>query len=118
MPLEYNQKLTLAARDLRREMTAQERKLWYEFLSQSPIRFRRQKPIGNFIVDFYCDSAKLVIELDGSQHRTEQGLGYDAERDAYLKGLGLTVLRFTNQDVVYDFAQTCKTIQSFLTNKS
>jgi len=115
MPLEYNQNLTRPARELRKAMTPQERKLWYEFLTKLPVRFRRQKPIGNFIADFYCDTAKLVIELDGAQHHTEQGMEYDAERDAYLKGLGLMVLRFTNQNIDYDFAKTCKTIQTFLT---
>jgi len=114
MPLDYNQNLTLAARELRKQMTPQERKLWYDYLTALPVRFRKQKPIGNFIVDFYCETAKLVVEIDGCQHRNERGLGYDKERDAYLIGLGLTVLRVTNQDITYDFAKVCQKIAALL----
>ena len=95
MLLNYNQDLIPRARELRREMTPQERHLWYVFLSRQQPRFQRQKVILGFIVDFYCHAAKLVIEIDGSQHYSEQGTLYDLERTKVLEELGLTVLRFT-----------------------
>ena len=95
-------------------MTVAEKKLWYQFLNSRPERWLRQRPIGQFIVDFYCASSKLVIELDGSQHLTEEGLVYDAERTAYLEGLGLKVLRFPNQAVLYGFQAVCQQIQTHL----
>ena len=98
------------ARRLRREMTPHERKLWYLFLRKYPIKIYKQRIIGRFIVDFYCSSAKLVIELDGSQHYEAQGLAYDLERSAFLEALGLKVLRFTNRDVDRDFRGVCEQI--------
>ena len=98
------------ARRLRREMTPHERKLWYLFLRKYPIKIYKQRIIGRFIVDFYCASAKLVIELDGSQHYEAQGLAYDLERSAFLEALGLNVLRFTNRDVDRDFRGVCEQI--------
>ena len=77
------------ARRLRREMTPHERKLWYLFLRKYPVKIYKQRIIGRFIVDFYCASAKLVIELDGSQHYEPQGMAYDSERSAFLTALGL-----------------------------
>jgi len=77
------------ARRLRREMTPHERKLWYLFLRRYPVKIYKQRIIGRFIVDFYCASARLVIELDGSQHYEPQGLAYDAERSQFLMSLGL-----------------------------
>ena len=85
------------ARRLRREMTCHERKLWYLFLRKYPVKIYKQRIIGRFIVDFYCASARLVIELDGSQHYEPQGLAYDAERSQFLTVLGLEVLRFPNK---------------------
>ena len=82
------------ARQLRREMTPYERKLWYLFLRKYPAKIYKQRIIGRFIVDFYCASAKRVIEVDGSQHYEPQGMAYDAERSAFLSALGLEVLRF------------------------
>ena len=81
-------------------MTFPERELWYHFLRDYPIRFQRQKPIGNYIVDFYCAKAKLVIELDGDYHGIEQQVADDAQRTKDLEQMGLTVLRFQNKDVV------------------
>ena len=98
------------ARRLRREMTPHERKLWYLFLRKYPIKIYKQRIIGRFIVDFYCSSAKLVIELDGCQHYEAQGLAYDLERSAFLEALGLNVLRFTNRDVDRDFRRVCEQI--------
>ena len=106
------------ARRLRREMTPHERKLWYLFLRKYPVKIYKQRIIGRFIVDFYCASAKLVIEVDGSQHYEPQGIAYDAERSAFLSALGLEVLRFSNRDIDRDFRNMCEqidiTIQSRL----
>ena len=98
------------ARRLRREMTPHERKLWYLFLRKCPVKIYKQRIIGRFIVDFYCASAKLVIELDGSQHYEPQGMAYDTERSAFLNGLGLEVLRFSNRDVDRSFHGVCAQI--------
>ena len=106
------------ARRLRREMTPHERKRWYLFLRKYPVKIYKQRIIGGFIVDFYCASAKLVIEVDGSQHYEHQGLAYDSERYEFLKSLGLEVLRFSNRDIDRDFRGVCEqidiTIQSRL----
>ena len=76
MSLPYKNKLIPRAKELRKNATRQENHLWYDFLRSYPVRFQRQKTIGSFIVDFYCHAAKLVIELDGSQHYTDQGVAY------------------------------------------
>ena len=91
-------------------MTKEERKLWYEFLKMLPIPFKRQKIIGNYIVDFYCASANLVIELDGSQHYDLEGKQQDALRDQFLNELGLTVLRYSNSDIYHNFDAVCEHI--------
>ena len=106
----YSENNKPLAQELRRNMTRQERHLWYDFLSSYPVRFRRQKQFGRYIVDFYCSGAKLVLELDGSQHYTEEGIEYDAERTAYLEGLGLTVLRIPNSDIDQYFYAVCEWI--------
>lgn len=82
-------------------MTPAELKLWLEFLRYANPRVRRQQPHGPYILDFYCATLKLVIEVDGAQHFTEHGLGYDAERTATLEGAGLRVVRFTNAEVTH-----------------
>jgi len=91
--LESDSRLRPRARELRNSATKQENHLWFCFLRQRPEQWHRQKIIGEFIVDFYCPRAKLVIELDGMQHYTPEGLAYDEERSAYLEGLGLTNCR-------------------------
>ena len=88
-------------------MTDEERKLWFGFLKRLPITVNRQKTIGRYIVDFYCASKKLVIELDGSQHYKEANRKDDAERDEYLKSLGNEVVRYSNQDVKRNFEGVC-----------
>jgi len=98
------------ARRLRREMTPHERKLWYLFLRKYPVKIYKQRIIDSFIVDFYCASAKLVIERDGSQHYEPQGMAHDAERSAFLSALGLEVLRFSNRDIDRDFHGVCEQI--------
>ena len=91
-------------------MTKEERHLWYDFLKLIPVTVHRQKVIGNYIVDFYCASAKIVIELDGSQHYEQKAKRKDLIRDQYLKGLGMTVLRYTNLDVRRNFKGVCADI--------
>ena len=98
------------ARNMRHEMTRQERHLWFDFLQSLPQTVRRQKVFGSYIVDFYIASRKLVIELDGSQHFEDAGKNYDERRDAYLRSLGLTVLRFANSDVDKNFRGVCEEI--------
>ena len=98
------------ARRLRRDMTPHERKLWYLFLRKYPVKIYKQRIIGRFIVDFYCASAKLIIEVDGSQHFEPQGKAYDIERSKFLTGLGLKILRFSNRDIDMDFHGVCEQI--------
>ena len=105
------------ARRLRREMTSHERKLWYLFLRKYPVRIYKQRIIGRFIVDFYCASAKLVIEVDGSQHYEPQGMAYDKERSAFLSALGLEVLRFSNRDIDRNFHGVCEQIDMMIQNR-
>jgi len=110
MSLPYNRKLIEQARKLRSEATKQENHLWYDFLRTYPVRFQRQKTISKFIVDFYCHAAKLIVELDGSQHFSEQGQAHDKDRSAILEGYGLKVIRFTNREVDNEFASVCEQI--------
>ena len=106
----HNRKLTLRAQELRKNATKQENHLWYDFLSSYPVRFRRQVTIQWFIVDFLCSAAKLIVEVDGSQHYSEQGVAYDEERSAELEGLGYLVLRVSNDDVNRNFDGVCEMI--------
>ena len=98
------------SQDLRKNMTKEERHLWYDFLKTYPVQFKRQQPIGNYIVDFYCFKAKLVIELDGSQHCEPAEIEYDRRRTAFLEEKGLYVLRFSNLDVMRNFIGVCENI--------
>ena len=102
---------------LRREMTPHERKLWYLFLRKYPVKIYKQRIIGRFIADFYCASARLVIELDGSQHDEPQGLADDAEGSPFLMSLGLEVLRFSNRDIDRDFRGVCTQIDRIIQKK-
>ena len=110
MSLPHNSKLVQNARNLRKNMTREERRLWYDFLRESPVKFYKQKIIGSYILDFYCDKAKLAIELDGSQHYEEQGLEYDKKRSEYLNHLGIRVLRFSNLEIHQNFRGVCEAI--------
>ena len=105
-----NKKLTGLSKILRRNMTKEEKHLWYDFLKKLPQTIHRQKVIGKYIVDFYCAEAKLVIELDGSQHSTKSGAEDDFLRDEYLNDLGITVLRYSNIDVFENFEGVCSDI--------
>ena len=108
--MQHNRKLTKRAQNLRRNMTKEERRLWYEYLHDYPYRFRRQVTCGRFILDFYCAAAKLAIELDGSQHYTPDGQQYDLERTAYIQAQGIEVLRFSNTDVLQNLHGVCQAI--------
>ncbi len=92
-------------------MTKEEKHLWYDFLKLLPVTVNRQKIIGNYIVDFFCASAKTVIELDGSQHYENEAIGYDRKRNEYMRDLGLTVLRYTDHEINHNFAGVCKDIK-------
>ena len=102
-----NPQLRKNAQKLRREMTKEERRLWYDFLKQLPLTVNRQKVIGRYIVDVCCASAKLVIELDGSQHYESEGTASDWERDYALNQLGITVVRYSNSDINRNFDGVC-----------
>ena len=112
--MERNSQLTKLARQLRKNQTKEEALLWYNFLSKYPVRFHRQYVIGNYIVDFYCHQAKLVIELDGSQHYEACEKAKDAERDAFLQKLGLTVLRIPNNAVNENFRGVCEHVDAII----
>ena len=106
----HNGKLTAISKMLRRNMTPEERHLWYDFLRLLPQTFHRQKIIGDFVVDFYCASAKLVIELDGAQHFESEERRKDAERDQRLNEIGIQVLRYTNVQINQNFKGVCQDI--------
>lgn len=110
--LPYDGRLNGRAFDLRHEMTPQEKRLWYAYLRTYPVKVYRQRVIEHFIVDFYCPLARLVIELDGSQHYTEQGKAYDEERSSIMEGYGVEVLRFTNLEVDREFDAVCERIDA------
>ena len=105
-----NGHLSKNAKLLRKNMTKEERHLWYDFLKDLPVMVHRQKVIGNYIVDFYVASEKMVIEVDGSQHYLEKGKDADAQRDTDLSSLGLTVLRYSNADINVNFEAVCQDI--------
>ncbi|WP_041781039.1 endonuclease domain-containing protein [Allocoleopsis franciscana] len=112
--LPYNPKLVEKAKELRKNMTAAERKLWYGYLKDFPFRVLRQKPIDNFIVDFYCAHLKLVIEVDGESHFTSEGKDYDRERTQVLEGYGLKVVRFRNDEVLKEWEGVCQCIAEMI----
>ena len=103
----YNAELKGRSRQLRKNMTRQERHLWYDFLRDYPVKVYRQRSIDRFIVDFYCSRAHLVIELDGGQHYTSEGQAYDTERSAVLQNYNLAVIRVSNADVDQNFSGVC-----------
>lgn len=112
MPLKYSGKNIVLAKNLRKNATPQEQRLWYCFLSKYPVRFQRQKAIDSFIADFYCHRVKLVIEIDGSQHYSETGLANDQFRTEVLSGYNLQVIRFTNQQINNRFQDVCNYIDT------
>ena len=110
MQRKHNKELIQNARTLRKNMTKEEKHLWYDFLRNYPIRFSRQKILGKYIADFYCAEAKLVIELDGSGHYTEEGKEYDKDRTDFLEEYGLTVVRIINSEIHKNFRGVCEYI--------
>ena len=112
--LDYNQKNIVLARNLRKNATPQENHLWYDFLSTYSVRFQRQKAIDQYIADFYCHKAKLIIEIDGFQHYTKAGTLYDELRTEILKKYNLKVIRFTNHRIDTEFRQVCEYIDSLV----
>ena len=110
MSLKYEAKNVPLARSLRKNATRQENHLWYDFLSTYEVRFQRQKPIDHFIADFYCHKAKLVIELDGSGHYTDEGVEKDQFRTQILEGYDLKVIRFSNRQIDENFRGVCEYI--------
>ena len=112
----HNKENVLFAKELRKNMTKEEKHLWYDYLKPYRqtfgIAFTRQKVYGNYILDFYCPKAKLAIELDGSQHYEQDALFYDEKRTAYLTRHGIEVLRYTNRDIHARFKEICDDIDS------
>ena len=106
----YTKSLGPRARELRNNQTPAERKLWFEFLRGHPVKFRRQVPLAGYILDFYAPSLKLCIELDGRSHDGEAAQAYDAERTRTLAAAGITVIRFSNAEVMGEFAAVCGAI--------
>ncbi|RZU38616.1 very-short-patch-repair endonuclease [Fluviicoccus keumensis] len=114
----YNSALISRARLMRADMTPGERHVWHRCLRRLPYKFRRQRPFGRFIADFYSPELKLVIEIDGDSHADEAAKAYDAERTLYLQSLGLTVLRFTNQEVIRETEAVLTRLQQLCDQQS
>ena len=112
MQSKHNKQLVPLAKQLRKEMTKEERHLWYDFLRSYPVRFSRQKVLGKYIADFYCAEAKLVIELDGSQHYEPDNAQKDDERTEFLKEYGLKVIRIPNNEIGRNFRGVCEYIDA------
>jgi very-short-patch-repair endonuclease len=116
--LPRNKALKPFAKRLRRAETPEEKTLWYQYLRTYPLRFNRQRIIGNYIADFYCDKAKLVIELDGSQHFEETAEQYDQKRTAYFESIGIQVLRFTNREIQDHLDGVCHQIDETIAKRT
>ena len=114
----YDKDMTKIAQELRKNLTPEEKRLWYQYLRVYPARFRRQKPFGRYVVDFYCAQAKLAVELDGAPHFTPEGREKDENRTAYLNSLGIRVLRFTDADVQLRFGAVCRMIDAVVKERS
>ncbi|MCR4568080.1 MAG: endonuclease domain-containing protein [Pseudobutyrivibrio sp.] len=114
MSKNYNSNLKDFSRNLRKNMTKEERHLWYDCLKQLPVTIKRQQIIGDYIVDFYCAAKKIVIELDGTQHFECEGRSNDIIRDEYLGKLGIKVLRYSNYDIDQNFVAVCMDIRKYL----
>ena len=112
MDFKHNPSIVPLAKQLRKNMTKEERHLWYDFLRGYPVRFLRQKVIGSYIVDFYCAKAQLVVELDGSQHYEPEEIRKDKERTAFLENYGLKVIRIPNNEVSKNFRGVCEYIDA------
>ncbi len=112
MKWRYNRKLIPRAKEMRHEdMTPAEKKLWFEYLKGKKPRWRDQRPFDGYIVDFYCPALKLVIEVDGDSHFTPEAQAYDAERTKHLESLGLHIIRFSNLEIMQNFAGVCEQLE-------
>ena len=114
MQPKHNKQLVPLAKQLRKEMTKEERHLWYDFLRTYPVRFSRQKVLGKYIADFYSAEARLLIELDGSQHFEDRNIEKDAARTSFPEGYGLTVIRIPNNEVDRNFREVCEYIDAIV----
>lgn len=114
MDRKHNKDLLIFAKSLRKNMTKEERHLWYDFLKDYPVKFTRQKIIGKYIADFYCAKANLVIEIDGSQHFEDENILKDKERTQYLERYGLKIIRATNLDINKNFNGVCEYIDNMV----
>lgn len=112
MDRKHNKEIVPLARSLRKNMTKEERRLWYNFLRIYPVKFSRQKVLGKYIADFYCAKAKIIIELDGSQHYDEDGEKKDKERTEFLMRYGIRVIRIPNNEVNCNFRGVCEHIDN------
>ena len=110
MIYKYNKSLVQNAKLLRRNMTKEEKHLWYDFLKKLPITVNRQKNIGNYVVDFFIATKRIVIEIDGRQHSMTENAESDQKRDSELSALGITVLRYTNDSINKKFNAVCDDI--------
>ena len=116
-PVMKNNKMLPRAKELRHEMTKQEKHLWYDFLQHYPVKIYKQRIIDSFIADFYCASARLVIEADGPQHYSEQGLAYDEQRSAIMLKYQIKVIRFSNEEIDNHFDNVTATIMKEISER-
>ena len=112
MQSKHTKQLVPLARALRKNMTKEERRLWYDFLRDYPVRFSRQKVLGRYIADFYSAEAKLIIELDGSQHYEDENIRKDARRTEFLEAYGLRIIRVANNEITENFDGVCDYIDA------
>ena len=108
MPIIYNGKNVVLAKSLRKRATRQEKRLWYDFLKNYDVNFQRQKAIGDYIVDFYCPSLKIAIEIDGNQHYSKEGIEKDKIRTCEINNQGVQVIRITNRQIDRHFNEICE----------
>jgi very-short-patch-repair endonuclease len=114
LPRKQNKELVPYAKELRKNMTREEKHLWYDFLKSYSVKFTRQKVFGNYIADFYSSEANMIIELDGSQHHSLERKDYDEKRTAFFNEYGVIVLRINNSEVNRNFDDVCKYIDGLV----
>ena len=117
MDYKGNKKLVPLAKTLRKNMTKEEKHLWYDFLRSHTAGFRRQKILGKYILDFYSAKEQISIEVDGEHHYSEKKFAADIERTNYISGFGISVLRFSNKEIQENFSGVCQFIDEYITNK-
>ena len=117
MDRKHNRNNLNFARNMRKNMTKEERHLWYDFLRDYPVKFTRQKILGRYIADFYCASCSLVVELDGSQHYDDDAIAKDNERTQYLEQFNIEVIRIANNQVNQNFRGVCEYIDHIVKSK-